>query len=149
MPEPARELFLVRAKTALADLGGLRVWGGTYRNVPILDGTFREPFQVNQFPWGYLEEDNGSRLVRLTHDADGWEQYLRAVFYGYIDGDDVEGPQSWARRYLMDVEATLRSVAGVSTLIDFGEEEIQASNNLAAFIVPFTVRVLDVSTVIA
>ena len=145
-PEAPREQCLAAVAGILATIDGPRPWGGAYPRPLTVARLFRHPYQINETPHLIVVPDEGSQLGPCGHDRVLYEDRFRLVVYGYVDGDDLVAPSTWATRLLFDVQRLLRQaldpdgvLAPLAPGLRFLEESIAAEDYRAAFTLPVQV----------
>jgi hypothetical protein len=111
--EPAREQILAAIASTLGTMTGIRPWGGSYKNDPVIERRMKVLPQIVQFPHLCIVEGAGSTLT-FQDTGGGTGRYLhefRVSIYGYVKGDDVVPRSTWLQRLWDDVVRTLLAQA--------------------------------------
>jgi hypothetical protein len=151
MSEPLREQALLKLVTALETITGVRPWGGSYPNTPVVERRYKTPMQVTQFPALLVLEGPGSTFEIMGVDG-MFEHKFAVMIYGYVQGDDVITRSTWLQRLQDEVRTVLqanRTLGGLSSDITLVAEETDEGElePLGAFAQTIAVTLFESKTV--
>lgn len=110
MPEPPRELVLRQIVTKLQGMTGVRYWGGSYLNAPVVERRWADIERVGSLPHLIVTEASGSRLDLVETGGAGLARFthaFRVLIRGYVSADATDGRSTWLERLWGDVARTL------------------------------------------